>query len=155
MNGKNKKSNLDYETVRLDTRRSKAKLVWASNGWTVPVYAKNKKHGVHVVPGQSVCMRTRAYSVPLGFEYVEAIVVDGVPVYSYQAKSDAYISLHPTTAPLVGGGRFRFARTYSDRQPVMRTLYLYDLPETVGKKHDVRVVFSWTKKWSPDREKEE
>lgn len=140
----------DYETVRLTAkRRTKAKHLWSSKGYKVPTYRRTKAGKVSRTSVDNL-IRSHAYAVPVGYAFVEAVVVDGVPVYTADPRSES----RPTTHPLSGGGRFRFIRTMADGETVQRTLYMLDLPQEVGEVQDIRVVFGWPKKNDREEEKD-
>ena len=140
----------DYETIRLTSRRPKAKHLWSSAGHNVSTYRRTKAGKVSKNSVQHV-IHSHAWSIPLHAQFIEAVVVDGVPVYTADEKSD----FRPTTYPLSGGGRFRYIRTLCDGQTVQRTLYIQDLPREAGETQDIRVVFGWHKKVEQENKDEQ
>lgn len=126
----------DYETLKMTSRRAKVRHLWSSEGNTVSTYKKTKSGKVSYAGKATIS--SHAWSVPTKLEFVEAIVIDGVPAYTADELSEK----RPGSFPLSTGGRFRFVRTLCDGQTVQRTLYLSDIPEA----QDVRVVFGWHKK---------
>lgn len=130
-----------YETIKLDSRRSKAKRLWSTSGILVPIYRKDRRGAIKQVKDASQLIVSYAYSIPLHLSWVEAIVINGFPVYTGNQNSEN----RPLTAPLIGGGRFRFVRTFREGELVMRTFHLYDIPTDQDDKPDIRVVFGYSK----------
>lgn len=126
----------DYETMKMTSRRAKVQHLWSSPGHEVHTYKKTKAGKVSYAGAAKI--GSHAWSVPVKLEFVEAIVIDGVPAYTADEMSDT----RPSSFPLSTGGRFRFIRTLSDGHTVQRTLYLSDIAEA----SDIRVVFGWHKK---------
>ena len=125
----------DYETLKLTSRRTKVVRLWSSEGKAVATYKKTKAGKVSFAGYSRIA--SHAWAVPVHLEFVEAIVIDGVPAYTADESSES----RPSTYPLGVGGRFRFVRTLCDGETVQRTLYLSDVPDA----EDVRVVFGWRK----------